>query len=322
MNDNNKKLNGIITSVKTAAGKVSEKAASAAEGIKCTAIQLKDDAIAKQAEHKITVAEKKRHEDFINLAPIFKEDISNNELLTERVIRIVNYDARLENEVCKGSVGFYEKTDDRKIPTLYSKFVPELGLSFYPQLSESVFIADPCIAGKYIEIDEYFNYMKQVRVNELTLVAQSLGAKSVTIELKSTTNSKSLFSKAMQAKAGPILDADCKQQGNNTNSNSIEIWAQTNFKTAIWNGGPTMPTLLYFRNESDISSLIQMVLVNRSKVTERKYSMKASSSSGMSLNEAMSIAGTLKKIKCSAGTSFAKSAENESTAFLEYTIKF
>lgn len=322
MSDNNKKINGIITSVKTAAGKVSEKAASAAEGIKSTAIQLKDDAMAKQAEHKIAVAEKKRKEDFINLAPIFKEDISNNELLTERVIRIVNYDARLENEVCKGSVGFYEKTDDRKMPTLYSKFVPELGLSFYPQLSESVFIADPCITGKYIEIDEYFNYMKQVRVNELTLVAQSLGAKSVTIELKSTTNSKSLFSKAMQAKAGPILDADRKQQGNNTNSNSIEIWAQTTFKTAIWNGGPTMLTLLYFRNESDISSLIQMVLVNRSKVTERKYSMKASSSSGMSLNEAMSIAGTLKKIRCSAGASFAKSAEDESTAFLEYTIKF
>ena len=322
MSDNNKKLNGIFSSVKTAAGKVSEKAASAAEGIKSTAIQLKDDAKAKQAEHKIAVAEKKRQDDLINLAPIFKEDISNNELLNERVIRIVNYDARLENEVCKGSVGFYEKTDDRKMPTLYSKFVPEFGLSFYPQLSESVFIADPCIAGKYIEIDEYFNYMKQVRVNELTLVAQSLGAKSVTIELKSTTNSKSLFSKSAQAKVGPILDADCKQQGDNKSSNSIEIWAQTTFKTAIWNGGPTMPNLLYFRNESDISSLIQMVLVNRSKVTERKYSMKASSSSGMSLNEAMSIAGTLKKVKCSAGASFAKSAENESTAFLEYTIRF
>lgn len=242
--------------------------------------------------------------------------------MTERVIRIVNYDARLENAVCTGSVGFYEKTDDRKMPTLYTKFLPALGLSFYPQLSESVFIADPCIPGKFIEIDEYFNYMKQVRVNELTLVAQSLGAKSVNIELKSTTNSKSLFSKAMQAKASPILEADRRQQGNNTSSNSIQIWAQTTFKNALWNGGPTMPTLLYFRNESDISSLIQMVLVNRSKVTERKYSMKASSSSGMSLSEAMSIAGTLKRIKCSAGTSFAKSAEHESTAILEYTIKF
>ena len=321
MSENNK-LSGILASVKNVAEKVSEKAASAAEEVKSTAIQLKDDALAKQAERKITVAEKKRQDDLIKLAPIFKEDISNNELLTERVIRIVNYDPRLENDVCKDSVGFYEKTDDRKMPTIYSKFVPDLGLSFYPQLSESIFISDPCIAGKYIEIDEYFNYMKQVRVNELTLVAQSLGAKSVTIELKSTSNSKSLFSKSTQAKMGPVFDGDYKQQGNNTNSNSIEIWAQTTFKTALWNGGPTTPTLLYFRNESDISSLIQMVLVNRSKVTERKYSMKASSSSGISLNEAMSIAGTMKKIKCGAGANFVKSAENESKAFLDYTIVF
>ena len=127
--------------------------------------------MAKQAERKITAAEKKRQEDLIKLAPIFKEDISNNELLTERVIRVVNYDPWLENDICKGSIGFYAKTDDRKMPTIYSKFVPDLGLSFYPQLNESVFIADPCIAGKYIEIDEYFNYMKQVRVNELTLLA-------------------------------------------------------------------------------------------------------------------------------------------------------
>ena len=321
MSENNK-LSGILASVKNVAEKVSEKAASAAEEVKNTAIQLKDDAMAKQAERKITAAEKKRQDDLVKLAPIFKDDISNNELLTERVIRIVNYDPRLENDVCKGSIGFFEKTDDRKMPTIYSKFVPDLGLSFYPQLSESVFIADPCIAGKYIEIDEYYNYMKQVRVNELTLVAQSLGAKSVTIELKSTSTSKSLFSKSVQAKVGPVIDGNCKQQGNNTSSNSIEIWAQTTFKTAIWNGGPTLPTLLYFRNESDISSLIQMVLVNRSKVVERKYSMKASSSSGMSLNEAMSISGTLKKIKCSAGANFAKSAENESNAFLDYTIVF
>lgn len=321
MSENNK-LSGILASVKNVAEKVSEKAVSAAEEVKSTAIQLKDDAMAKQAELRITAAEKKRQDDLIKLAPIFKDDISNNELLTERVIRIVNYDPRLENDVCRDSVGFYEKTDDRKMPTIYSKFVPDFGLSFYPQLSESIFIADPCIAGKYIEIDEYFNYMKQVRVNELTLVAQSLGAKSVTIELKSTSTSKSFFSKSAQAKVGPVLDGSYEQQGNNTSSNSIEIWAQTTFKTTIWNGGPTMPTLLYFRNESDISSLIQMVLVNRSKVTERKYSMKASSSSGMSLNEAMSIASTLKKIKCSAGVNFAKLAENESKAFLDYTIVF
>ncbi len=65
-----------------------------------------------------------------------------------------------------------------------------------------------------------------------------------------------------------------------------------------------------------------MVLANKSKVTERQYSMKAISSSGISLTEAASISGTLKKIKCNAGANFAKSAENESKSFLDYKIVF
>ena len=164
--------------------------------------------------------------------------------------------------------------------------------------------------------------MKQVRVNELTVVAQALGAKSVSIELRNST--KSLFHSSVdaEAKAGTIADGSATKETKKKQSKSIEIWASTTFKTSVFDGSPTAPELLYFRNESDISALIQMVLVNKSKVTERKYSMKASSSSGVSLTEAASISGTLKKIKCNAGASFAKSADNESKAFLDYTIVF
>ena len=188
MSENNK-LNGILTSVKNAAGQVSGMAANTAEGVKTTALKIKDDAVAKQTERKISLAEKKRLGDLKKYSPIFKEDVANGELLLERFIRIVNYDTRLENEACKDSIGFYEKTDDRKLPTLYTKYVRTMGLTFYPQLSESVFVSDPCIPGKFIEIDEYNNYMKQVRVNELTVVAQALGAKSVSIELRNSTKS-------------------------------------------------------------------------------------------------------------------------------------
>lgn len=321
MSENNK-INGILTSVKNAAGQVSEMAANTAEGVKTTALKIKDDAVAKQTERKISLAEKKRLGDLKKYSPIFKEDVANGELLLERFIRIVNYDTRLENEACKDSIGFYEKTDDRKLPTLYTKYVHTMGLTFYPQLSESVFVSDPCIPGKFIEIDEYYNYMKQVRVNELTVVAQALGAKSVSIELRNST--KSLFHSSVdaKAKAGTIADGSATKGTKKKQSKSIEIWASTTFKTSVFDGSPSAPELLYFRNESDISALIQMVLVNKSKVTERKYSMKASSSSGVSLTEAASISGTLKKIKCNAGASFAKSAENESKAFLDYTIVF
>lgn len=286
------------------------------------AIRIRDDANEKQAIRKANIAEKRRLDDIKKYSPIFKDDVANGELKHERFIRIVNYDSRLENETCKNSIGFYEKSEDRKLPTLYTKFVPALGLSFYPQMCESVFVADPCVSGKYIEIDEYFNYMKQVRVNELTVVAQALGAKSVTIELRHSSKSISRSSLDVKANADIGLDGSAHRETKKKSSKSMDIWAETTFKPTVFDGGPTTPELLYFRNESDISALIQMVIDGKTKVTERKYSMKASSSSGVSLAEAASISGMLKKIKLNAGASFAKSAENESKAFLDYTILF
>lgn len=322
MSDPNNKINGLFASVKKAAGKVTEKAASTAEEAKSNVAKMKDDAIAKQTERRSSIAEKKKLNDIKKYSPIFKEDVANGELLSERFIRIVNYDSRLENEACKDSIGFYEKTDDRKLPTLYTKYVHTLGLTFYPQMSESVFVADPCVSGKYIEIDEYYNYMKQVRVNELTVVAQALGAKSVVIELRHSTKSIFHASADMKSSVGAYASGNASKKAKKTKSKSIDIWASTTFNKAAFSGRPTPPELLYFRNESDISSLIQMVLAKKSKVTERQYSMKAISSSGISLTEAASISGTLKKIKCNAGASFAKSAENESKSFLDYKIVF
>jgi hypothetical protein len=83
-----------------------------------------------------------------------------------------------------------------------------------------------------------------------------------------------------------------------------------------------MPNITYFKNESDIQALIQMVLVNKSKVTSRTYSLKASSSSGMSLTEAADINSSLKVIKLNAGGVFEKKANIESEAVLEYSIRF
>lgn len=321
MSENNR-MNKFLGTMKSAADKVSKKTAVATEEIKNKATQFKSEIATKQAENKVIAMEKKKADDFKKFAPIFERDISEDELLTERVIRIVNYDARLENEVCKNSVGFYEISADRKMPTFYTKFAQKLGLTFYPQLSESVFIADPCIAGKYIEIDEYYNYMKQARVNELTIVAQALNAKSISIKLKATEKSKSKTSIAANANIASLVNANGNVDNNSKDSKSVEIWASTTFKAAFWNGGPVMPQLLYFRNESDINALIQMVLTSKSKLTERTYSMKASSSSGMTKNEALSIASVIKHLKCNIGANFSKCAENESDAVIEYTIKF
>lgn len=325
MSETGDKKSSFLNSVKSVASKVAEKTASTAEGMKSTAVQLKDDALAKQAENKVLAAERKKQNDFDRLCPIFDSDLTPDSFQFERIIRVANYDARLENEVCEGSVGFYEKTATRRIPTIYSRFIGKLGFVFYPHLSESVFIADPCISGKYIEIDEYFNYMKQVRVNELTLIAQSLGAKHVDIRLKTAQKSSSNSNMGLSLSAGIkpwSVGAKGDRSQTSSSTEAVAIWASTDFDTAGWNGVPAAPPVLYFRNESDIQSLIQMATGSMSKITKRTYSLQASSSSGMSLSEAADINASIKCVKCKAGATFESHASSENDALLEYTIEF
>ena len=255
--------------------------------------------------------------------PISETDLVPDRFRNERILRVANYDSRVDKIQLTDSVGFYEKTSDRRIPTIFSNYIHSLGYTFLPYLSDSVFIADPFIEGKFIEIDEYYNYMKQVRINELTVLAQALGACHVDIRLK--TNNKKISSSSFKFNIN--IKSYGAANGNNSAENrseeSFEIWASTDFNKSSWSGEPTLPTLIYFKNESDIQSLIQMVMFDKSRITRRTYSMRASSSSGVSLTEAANIGASLKGIDMGkAGVNFEKRAREESESFLEYTIVF
>lgn len=302
MNDNNEKKKP-VDSLKNAAKKISEKTAS----------------ITGNLSSYIT---KKKLEKYL---PIFESDIDRESFRHERVIRVVNYDSRLDIEPCKGSIGFYEKSADRKIPTFYTKYVENFDLTFFPHLSESVFIADPCIEGRYIEIDEYFSYMKQVRVNELTLIAQSLGAKHIDIKLRTVnkkSSSKHFGISASVPEVEVLTEGNASKTQTSSSKETVDIWASTDFKAGFRNANPVIPVVIYFKNESDIQSLIKMVLENNNKLKKRTYCLKASSSSGISLNEAASIGASLNGIKIKAGAAFENAAKTENEAILEYTIEF
>ena len=260
MKEANDKLK-IKDSLKSAAKKISDKTAGIAEDVNNYIAQ-------------------KKLEKYL---PIFEGDIDRDSFRHERVIRVVNYDSRLDKELCKGSIGFYDKTADRKIPTFYTKYAENFDLTFFPHICESVFIADPCIEGRYIEIDEYFSYMKQVRVNELTLIAQSLGAKHIDIKLRTVSKKSSLSHFGLSA-SGPEelpVEGSASRTQSSSSKETVDIWASTDFQAGFWNSGPVMPVVVYFKNESDIQSLIKMVLENKNKLKKRTYSMKASSSSGI-----------------------------------------
>lgn len=321
MAESNDKKTAFLNSIKKATGKITETTSSLTEGVKETAVHVRTSIEKRQEEKRLIAAEKKKEEEIGNLSPIFADELTSENFQYERVIRIVNYDNRLEYEEMKGAVGFYELIQDRRLPTVLSSHVRALGFAYYPQLSESLYIADPCIDGKYIEADQYYNYMKQVRVNELIVVAQSLGAKHVTIKYTEASKTTDFQNAGIHASAGGIFHANADKKRKNINKESVSIWADSTFKPSVWSG-PVMPNLLYFRNESDINSLIQMVLASKSKLKEYTYHFQASTSSGLALSEAASIESAKKAIDFDAGVNLEAAAEKESKSILEYTIKF
>ena len=290
---------------------------------------IKDKIIVFNENRKIEQESKKKEDDLRKLMPIFKKDLSDDFLSTERVIRFVNYDSRLDNELYKDSIGFYTISKDRRLLNIYSRYKNLFPIEFYPSFSEGVFVVDPIFPNKYIEINAYYDYMKEMRVNELTSIAQCLGAKSVSIKLveKKERKEHTFFglkvgAKVAYAKGAPAVGTNDSSEKREENYKTLEVWTETRFNKDEENHIPTTPSIMYFKNESDIKTLIDMVLSNKSKLISRTYTMKASTSLGFTLNEAMSVDACIKMINANVGCSYLKDIKEMSESFLQYTINF
>ena len=290
---------------------------------------IKDKIVVSNEKRKVEQESKKKEDDFKKLMPIFKEDLSDDFLSTERVIRFVNYDSRLNNESYKDSIGFYTISKDRRLLSLYSRYRSLFPIEFYPSFSEGVFVVDPIFPNKYIEINAYYDYMKEMRVNELTSIAQCLGAKSVSIKLveKKERKEHTFFglkagAKVAGIKGAPAGGTNDSYEKQEENYKTLEVWTEARFNKDESNHIPTTPNVMYFKNESDIKTLIDMVLSNKSKLISRTYTMKASTSLGFTLNEAMSVDACIKMINANVGGSYLKEIKEMSESFLQYTINF
>lgn len=253
------------------------------------------------------------------LCPIYKEEILSDSFVLPTLVHIVDYDKRKENKACEGAVGFLTGKDI-KILNIYREFVDLLGISFYPILEETVYYVDPCFSNLYIKLDEYFAYLKKVRVDELTAVAQDLGAKHVEIVLKG--NQKSAQNQSASSSFGVLkVGGEISSSKTKSEFTSVEVAAKIDFGG---NEKPVEPKLVYFRNESDINSLIKMRLdpSNENKILSKTYSLQYGNSSGIKVSDAQKIDTALSQINCGMSRSITNEAMSENSTILEYSIAF
>ena len=254
------------------------------------------------------------------LCPFYEENLNDENFSLPAMVRLVTYDKRRDNKACEGAIGFETNSKEMRMLNIYTEFASMLGIRFYPLAKDSVYYVDPCYPDLYISLDDYFSYLKKVRVDELQAVAQDLGAKHVSINLReqrksSKTSKKTADINSYRVKASGNLDQASNEMYN------LEVAAEVDFRGK---DTPVEPKLVYFKNESDINALIKMRMNPESKnsILSKTYSFQYSNSSGIKVNEAMKINTTLKTIDAGIGETVLNEALSESRTYLEYGIEF
>ena len=131
------------------------------------------------------VARAKEDYDLRKFKPITEEQLLRYKDDMPAMIQVTDWDKRQEEDVCKDAVAFYDGDRGFRAITLLTKNAGMLDATFYPSLQEGFYYKDPCDPNYFINLNDYFDFLKKARVHELNQIAQDLGAKHIKITLKS-----------------------------------------------------------------------------------------------------------------------------------------
>ena len=268
---------------------------------------------------KETTDEKARQLEMKTLQPIFLETLNDTDFIMPKFIRVAERDKKhAESEVCKGSIGFISNQKGLHIVNIFQDSIELFGLTFYPDCNSEFYYMDPSDRDAYIALDEYFNYLKQVRISELQKIAQDLGAKhfKVTYKEEKTSFSEKKVSKKLTVK--PIASVDVEQNYEDKKYSTIEIAAEMECP----GHAPIKPKLKYMKYDPSITGLVEMRMNESGPLLHQKLMIKLSNSSGLKEGEAAKIDVVLKGMKCTGNATVVNETQNESRRYLEYEIDF
>lgn len=277
------------------------------------------------AVKKRTVAVKERADemarvhDLKTLRPIFSATLDETEFLMSKFIRIVERSKKyIESEACQNSIGYEDDQKGLHIVHIFRDSVNAFGLTFYPDCDGEFYYIDPSDRDRYIALDDYFNYLKIMRITELQKIAQDLGAKHFKITYKEEQTSFSSKQTKASAKAADMATATAERSSAVTKYSTIEIAAEMTFP----GHAPIRPQLKYMQRDPSVQGLVTMRMDEAAPLLQQKYMLKLSNSSGIKESDAVKIDAVLKSLKCSGNATVVSEAKNEARRYLEYDITF
>ena len=264
------------------------------------------------------VAEKAIRDELKALRPFFTEILKTPGFTMPKLIRVAERDKKhADSALCEGAIGFLSNQKGTDILTFFKDSAEKFGFTFIPNADSELYYADPSNTERYIALDEYFGYLKVVRINELQRIAQDLGAKHFRVTYKEEKNDQADNKVKLHGKnvAGA---ADLNHSETEKKYSTIEIAAEMDFP----GHSPVRPILCYMQRDPSVQNLIEMRMNEISPLMHQKYLLKLSNSSGITESDAVKIDSVLKQMKFGGNIAVANEARKESHRYLEYEIDF
>lgn len=268
---------------------------------------------------KESAEEKARLIELKTLRPVFPDSLDGSDFLMPKFVRIVERSKKYaESEVCVGSIGYESEQKGLRMVNIFRDSIDAFGLAFYPDCDCEFYYIDPSDRDRYIALDEYFNYLKIARVNELKKIAQDLGAKHFKITYKEEQTSFSEKKMTSHIKVPSVKTADAAREASQKKYTTIDVAAETSFP----GHAPIKPELKYLQRDPSVQTLVAMRMDEKAPLLREKLMIKMSNSSGMKESDAVKIDAVLKGLKCSGNATVESEAKNESRRYFEYDIEF
>ena len=266
---------------------------------------------------KVSAEENRKRMELKSLQPIFADTLDQADFFMSKLIRVVERDRKhAESDVCKGSIGFLSDKEGLRVVNLFTDSLDVFGLTFYPDADGEFYYVNPTDRDNYIALNEYFSYLKTVRINELQRVAQDLGARHFRVIFKEEQATFSQTKDKKQAKLAAAGSGEIEQERDEKKYDMVDIAAE------LYMDGhePREPELVYLLKDECVRHLIQTRMTGG--VNSQKISIKMSSSSGIRESDAAKIDAVLKGMKVIGNTTWVSEVRNESRRYLEYEIDF
>ncbi|MBQ9911249.1 MAG: hypothetical protein IJM50_07105 [Lachnospiraceae bacterium] len=274
-------------------------------------------------------AAEKRERDRKALLPIFEGDITSPEFSLPKMIRLAEIDKKhAENEVCAGSVGHETVVDGLRMLNIYPDHMNLFDIHLVPNANSEVYYVDPFDRDKYIALEEYFKYLRLLKVHELQRIAQELGAKHFKVTYVNQQKDVSDDNKNLKVQ---LLEKGKGQSGNaavqsssehsSHNLNRIDVMAEMEYL----GHAPREPRLFYLKGDPNVESLIEARMSDNTML-HQKLRIDLLSTSGIKEKDALKIDAALAAagVKVSGGVTntITHQTQSEGRMSLEYEIDF